>query len=67
MGSVFSSHTLSTKHLDDFYTIDELIEYIGPPNKTIKKRKYKHTYVWEEIIAHVRPNDNSIIDIIQNN
>jgi len=63
MGSIFSFNTLPNKHIDDFYTIDELTEYIGPPNKTIKK----HTYIWDEIIAHVRPNDKTIIDIIENN
>ena len=66
MGSILSFQNSNIKHLDDFYIIDELIDYIGKPNKINKKHLYKHIYYWEEIIAHVRPEDNSIITIIEN-
>ena len=44
MGSILSTTNHHTKHLEDFYTIAELIEYIGPPNKINKRTRYKHIY-----------------------
>lgn len=67
MGSLLSSKREPIKHIDDFYTAEELIEYIGPPQKTIRKKNSTNILIWEEIIARVRIPSDTIIDIRDNN
>lgn len=64
MGGVTNS---KPKSIDDYVTIEELIDDIGPPNK-IKRddNRIKKLYVWDEIIATVLRSTGEILNITEN-
>lgn len=64
MGGVTNS---KPKTIDDYVTIHELLEDIGPPNK-IKRddNKIKNLYVWDEIIVTALRSTGEILNITEN-